>query len=366
MTWRRGALVLALLVVLSGCGPVSFGVGMQKILSDILFGQPKPRPTPVQSPETPLPPIFLPPAPLSLPANPCPSAPLGTPAQKEAEVNVDNPPQNGVYRWMGTYKRSASSAVFHYGVVSSEFENRLIEQSTNLGDYPATPLQGQPDHHFQFTTVQPDPYVAGDTEVITFTEQTYSPVNYNAALLQNNFDPNGGIDITDIKRLDPKGRIIEEFAPVKNGTNGNGVGVLIFALPLPAGNSGNTGLPAPDAPSSTEFSWEYASTDPVSQWTIRIAASEANKRVRVDACGQIVEGWPVSANVLITKNDPATGVPYAAPLAQTWNFVIAPQYGGIIVQESISGDAGNGATISTTEQLASMDWPPLPKTAGGT
>jgi len=365
MKLRRGALVLALLLVLSGCGPTSFGVGMQKILSDILFGQPKPKPTPVQTPEIPLPPITsLPPVSFTLPPNPCPSAPLGAPALKEAQVNVDNPPQDGVYRWMGTYQRKGAGSPVP--TTFSGFENRLLEQSTDLGDYPATPLQGQPDHHFTFKTVQPDPYVAGDTEVITYTMQTYSPVNYNAALIQDNFDPNGGIDITDITRLDATGQPIEEFAPVKNGTNGNGVGVLIFALPLPAGNSGNTGLPTPDAPNPAQFSWEYASSDPVNNWTIRIAASESNKRVRVDACGQIVDGWPVSANVLITKNDPATKVPYAAPLAQTWNFVIAPQYGGIIVSESITGDAGNGATINTNEQIASLDWPPLPKTGGGT
>ena len=364
MTWRRVALVLALLVTLSGCGPVTFGVGMQKILSDILFGQPKPKPTPVVSPETSLPPIFIPPPAVTLPTDPCPVAPVGSPALKEAEVNVDNPPQNGVYRWMGTYQRQAAGSPA--GTVYSNFENRYLLGSTNLGDYPATPLQGQPDHHFQFTTVQPDPYVRGDSEIITYTEQTYSPVNYNAALVQNNFDPNGGIDITEIRRVDQTGRTIEDFAPVKDGTNGNGEGVLIFALPLPAGNSGNTGLPTPDAPNPSSFSWEYATTDPVSQWTVRIAASEGNKRVRVDACGQIVDGWPVSANVQITKNDPATGLPYPSPLNQTWNYIVAPQYGGIIVMESITGDAGNGATIKTNEQLASLDWPPLPKGVGGT
>ncbi len=359
MTWRRGITALGLVLVLSACGPSTFGVGMQKILSDILFGQPKPTPTPIPSPYVPLPPLtFVPPV-ISLPADPCPSAPVGTPALKEAEVNVDAPPQDGVYRWMSTYQRIPAGV--RYGVAQSGFENRLIEDSKADPDYPATPVQGQPDHHFEFTTVQPDPYVEGDTEVITYSEQTYSPVNYNSALEQNNFDPNGGIDITDIKRLDAHGQTIEEFAPVKNG---NGEGLLIFALPLPAGNSGNTGLPAPDAPSATEFSWEYAASDPVSQWTIRIAASEGNKRVRVDACGQIVEGWPVSANVLIQKNDPATNAPYPGPLSQTWNFIIAPQYGGIIVSEAIDGDAGNGAVIHTSAQLATLDWPPLPAKAG--
>lgn len=362
MKLRQALLGVLLLVTLSACGPATFGVGMQRILSDILFGQPKPpAPKPVPSPETPLPPITtLPDFNFPEPVNPCPSAPVGTPALKESEVNVDAPPTDGVYKWMSSYHYSQPGS---FGPLRSGFDTRLIESSQNVGDYPATPAQGQPDHHFRFTEVMPDPYVKGDTQVITYDEQTYSPIDFNSASEQNNLDPNGGIDITDIKRLDPKGKIIEEFNPVKNG---NGAGLLVFALPLPAGNGGNTTGPTPDAPSSTEFSWEFTASDPVSQWTIRLAGSESNHRVRVDACGQIVDGWPVTANVQIVKNDPTTGIPYAGPLNQFWAFVVAPQYGGIIVQEAITGDAGNGATIAIQDQIASLDEQPLPAGTGGT
>ena len=363
MKTRKALIAGLLLIVLSACTPATYGVGMQKILSDILFGQPKPppSPSPAPSPETPLPPItFLPPPSLPEAVDPCPSAPLGTPALKESETNVDAPPTDGVYKWLTSTHYVPAGSV---SAVTSGFDTRLIEQSANLGDYPATPAQGQPDHHFQFTEVMPDPYEKGATEVITYQEQTYSPIDYNSASLQNNEDPNGGIAITDIKRFDPKGNLIEEFNPVKNG---NGAGVLVFALPLPAGNNGNTDAPTPDAPSTTEFSWEFTSVDPVSQWTIRIAGSEGSHRVRVDACGQIVDGWPVDANVQITKSDPTTHLPYAGPLNQVWHYVVAPQYGGLIVLETISGDAGNGATISISDQIASLDEAPLPPKTGGT
>jgi hypothetical protein len=46
--------------------------------------------------------------------------------------------------------------------------------------------------------------------------------------------------------------------------------------------------------------------------------------------------------------------------------VEAPQYGGLIVQETISGDAGNGDTVAIEDQIASLDEAPLPAGTGGT
>ena len=360
---RSRALPLLLVLAIAGCGPTTFSAGMQRILSNILFGQPAPKKTPAPLPPPPpaaLPPIPIAPPPVVARQNPCPSAPVGSPALRPIDVNVSAPAQNGTYKWLA-YSQIRGTA--GNSGVRSEFEQHYIEQAKQEADFPANPLQGQPDHHFTFTEVLPDMEVPGYTDIVSYAVQTYSPVNYNAIAFQDNFDPNGGVDITEIQRLDAAGNQVEDFNPVKNG---NGEGVLIFALPLPAGNGGNSGLPTPDAPDPDHFSWEYATSDPVSQWTIQIAASELNKQERVDACGQIVDAWPVEAKLFITKKDPATGLPYPNQLEQDWKYWVAPQYGGMIVKQSLSGDIGNGGTIDFFDQLASLDIAPLPRTEGST
>ena len=115
---RRTLTFAAAGLVLSGCGPTGFSVGMERLISNVVFGvfNPKPQPSPQAEPLPEAPSIPLPlsidfGANLPVDNSPCPEAPPGTPADKAATTNVDSTSTDGEYRWYSTYTRTPSGSV---------------------------------------------------------------------------------------------------------------------------------------------------------------------------------------------------------------------------------------------------------------
>jgi hypothetical protein len=386
---RKSLTFAALAMFLSGCGPTGFNVGMERLISNVVFGmfQPKPQPSPQE-----LPPLQAPSIPLpasidfgsNLPADnsPCPEAPPGTPADKAATTNVDSAATNGMYKWYSSYNRSVSGPGGG-GSATSGFETREVIDAHYVGQ-DASSVGGQPDYVYQWTEVKPDPWQTGYVDELTYQARTYSnldnpPATFIlSATYSGNYDPDAGIDLIDLKRFKGTGRsgtLAEEFAPTQASHTVNGQvfsgtpGLLIFTLPVPGTSAGlpvvggqpPSPVPNPTSNGTNQFGWQAQASDPTHQWTEQINAFEGNQRVVVDACGAVVDGWPVTATLTISKNDPATGTPYTSPLTITWKYIVAPQYGGIIVSESFDGDSGYGSTVKTQEVLGSLQIAPLPK-----
>jgi hypothetical protein len=81
------------------------------------------------------------------------------------------------------------------------------------------------------------------------------------------------------------------------------------------------------------------------------------KRDRVDACGEVVDGWAVES----TQTFSGTG--QTAP-PRKYRYVIAPQLGGIIISEEIH-TAGPQGNTDVTLSLGQVKPAPLPPQAQG-
>ncbi len=79
------------------------------------------------------------------------------------------------------------------------------------------------------------------------------------------------------------------------------------------------------------------------------------KRERVDACGEVVDGWLVQATQ--TFSGPAQTAP-----PRTYNYIVAPQLGGIIISEEVHTATAQGNTDVTFSlgQLKPAPLPPAP------
>lgn len=84
----------------------------------------------------------------------------------------------------------------------------------------------------------------------------------------------------------------------------------------------------------TAVAWKDAVTDPLSQTTVNYDATIIGK-ARVNACGQPIDTWKVSATAnVVSPNENLTVV---------LTTYFAPQYGGLIVEEDVSYSGTVGA-----------------------
>ncbi|HLF41313.1 MAG TPA: hypothetical protein VI854_07560, partial [Acidimicrobiia bacterium] len=78
-------------------------------------------------------------------------------------------------------------------------------------------------------------------------------------------------------------------------------------------------------------------------------------RERVDACGEIVDGWAVEATQTFSGQGTAT---------RTYKYIVAPQLGGIIVSEEFHATTPQGTT-DLVISLGQLKPSPLPAQKSG-
>ncbi len=76
------------------------------------------------------------------------------------------------------------------------------------------------------------------------------------------------------------------------------------------------------------------------------------KRDRVDACGEVVDGWVVESTQTFSS-----GAQTAPP--RTYRYIVAPQLGGLIISEELHINTGAGTT-DVTLSLGQLNPSPLP------
>lgn len=255
------------------------------------------------------------------PTGPCPSAPPGTFPTEAATSDPTGPPQPGNYRWKFVVPGKRTALV----------EHRIFDESAVVRD-PLSSTGGQ-----VFTFDEMVPY-QGYNIVTTYQVKTGAPrVTENLSQYGTNIDleagtPDRGLSIVRVQEVDEAGNPVgSAFTPTPP----------VLLLPLP--------LELPD-------SFEGIGTDPTSGTTLTNVASVVG-RARIDACGQIVDGWQVTG----TETYLAPGV----TLRTTVTYNVATQLGGMLDYLAQVPVASVGEAVTATTQTLGQVAPTAPASSSG-
>ena len=382
--WRSSRRLLAAglaAVFLTGCVERDApGVGIQKLAADIVFGVKPPAETPPPNlepgqagpgdattyvPEAPSPadqsaafgggnfsgptgrpgPRLPRVTPIGPPKSTCPPAALTAFPAKEAGQTVEGVPAEGQYRW----KRTGTQTVATLPGVKlpvAGFEQRLVRNIVKVSDTEYTFETVQPELGTNVTTistfkvkigavsknvtppVQPPDMTHPTSPVpLPVTPPGTQPTLPKPPLPGNvsGGDPERGISLMKLQRVDAAGNSSElTFSPA----------VLYLPLEVVPGEEFNA-----------------VGIDPRTGSVLQNKAKVV-KRERVDACGEVVDGWAVES----TQTFSGTG--QTAP-PRTYRYIIAPQLGGIIISEEIHTATAQGNT-DVTFSLGQLKPSPLP------
>ena len=265
------------------------------------------------------------------PEGPCPAAKLTAFPKKSASVDVVGTPPEGLYRWKRPLFTTKNTAF-------SPPEKSLPFTLQSRGIRRVT--KGTTDHDFDFEMVAPDDFVPGDTIITAFH------VNTNKALIADRrvdsrsigvvnipgtdvriSYPNdeAGIFISSIEVQDAKGTQVSLFKPVQP----------MLVLPLEGGIL------------RTGQSFRSVGIDASSGQAI-VNDGITGRASRIDACGEIVEGYSVSLKQILTRdldmNDPVGAAATIANRQQTREvgYTFATEYGALPIGETLSiGDVNS-------------------------
>ena len=345
---RRAALVAAVALLLAACGGGGkAGVGIENLTSDIVFGSgdsdvaapanfnPPPISSSRATADLDLPEQFFAPvqrAPKPRPAlraeAECPEAALNEFPDRSADLNIPMDPvqlpREGAYRWKkaGTLIEENTDTT----LAVDGFERRLIRNvevtsETKDAEDKTTALT------FTYETVQPD-IATNNVVVTTFLVKTngtrprvFSPSGEGEV---STGDPEAGVTIKSIEVFDQAGSRVSSFLPP--------VGLLLLPLRVVPGSE-----------------HQASALDPRSRTQMTIDATVI-KRDRVDACGELVEGWRVESTLTVSSPD--------GNFVRDYDYFVATQYGGVLIFENIT-EAGSDLELTYT--LGQQDPDPLPE-----
>jgi len=286
--------------------------------------------------------------PLTPPKSTCPPAALTAFPAKEAGQTVEGKPAEGQYRWKRSGKQTVATLP---GVVLpiGGFEQRLVRNVKKISDTEFTFETVQPELGSEITTISTfkvkigglSRSVSPPVEPPNLTNPTSPvplpftppapPVSVPKPQIPGTVsagDPERGISLTKLQRVDKAGNISElTFTP----------GVLYLPLDIVPGE-------------------EYTAVG-IDTRTGSVLQHQAKvlKRDRVDACGEVVDGWVVESTQTFSS-----GAASAPP--RSYRYIVAPQLGGVIISEEfhISSAAGTTDVVLSLGQLNPAPLPPPP------
>ncbi|MEY2424694.1 MAG: hypothetical protein QOI61_266 [Actinomycetota bacterium] len=256
---------------------------------------------------------------------PCPAAKLTAFPKASASVLVKDKPVEGVYRWKKNLLQIKDATKTPPIMINQPFalQNRAIRRVTNEGT-----------HQFSYQMLAPDPFIGGDTVITTFR------VNTNPELLVDrtvaartigvtnipgtdvrvaNPSDAPGIFITGVEVQDGSGARVSSFSPVQP----------MLVVPLEGGivRSGQT--------------FQSVGIDATTGTAIRNDGI-VGRTSRVDACGEIVEGYSITLHQVLTSDVPVDDpIGSAARLGTRQEtreiaYTFATQYGALPIAETLS------------------------------
>jgi hypothetical protein len=339
----------------AGCvQPSSPGVSVSPLKADIVFGVKDVVETPAPPPNFAPAPVFfddeplleddsfdqkvleipqlrpIPTTPTAAAApNPCPPAALTAFPAKIAEVHVDGMPKEGVYK----FKRTLSATPTGGETATLEgYEQRVIRN--------IKPTAGS-DHEFSYEVLQPDNFNPGKFIVTTFR------VNTNPAIIKSveqapqtvGVVPVPGAEAIVTPPQDEPGIFVDRFEYLNK--DGSRAGTFEPVRPLKY-------LPLDEGIVRPGQTFDTVGIDATTGTVIRHQGTVLRK-TRVDACGDVVEGWLVEA--VQTSTDDL--------VERRYFYNVATQYGSLFIAENVTASGSDG-TGSVDLSLADIDPEPLP------
>lgn len=267
----------------------------------------------------------------SLPKTPCPDASVNAFPSEPAPLDVPNDrrPAIGSYRW----KRSGSVTVNNIKLPVSGFEQHLVRNIKELGASSNTAAvpgsAASPGVIFSYETVQPDAngkVVVTTWQVDTSAAQNTTQLGLNTPTV-NEGSPERGLVIKKIDVFDAQGNLQSSFAPLS--------GLLMLPLPVQQG-----------------LQFQSVAIDPATGEEATFNG-QVLPRQRVDACGEIIEGWQVKG--MQTFSNSAT--------TRTEELIVATQLGGLVISDKVQqADATGANAIDTLISIGQQKPDPLPAT----
>ena len=267
-------------------------------------------------------------------AEECPAAALTAFPSESAEVAVKGLPREGVYKFKRTLSATGASGE---AVSRSGFEQRVIRNVKPT----AKPYE------FTYEVVQPDNFNPGRFAVTSFR------VNSNPAVIQSvNQAPQtiGVVPVPGVEQIitppsDEPGIFVDRIAYL----NADGVEVEPFEPLRPLKY-----LPLDEGILRAGQTFDTIGIDAGSGTVIRHQGTVVRK-TRVDACGDVVEGWLVEATQT-ASNDQTTG-----PVSERKYFYnIATQLGSLFIAENTTYTSGDN-TASVELSIAELEPTPIPE-----
>ena len=225
-------------------------------------------------------------------ANDCPKAPLGSSPDEVAEDKATKPPVEGIYRYKISGTRSFTYANgAKVDVPVTGFQPRLVRNVKVTGT------------DWTYETVQP----VGDGGVlITGWSVNNDPAgrSVNPPYVGENpirvSEPDGGVSITSQAYFDEEGNAAGTFKPITP--------VTYLQIPVLEGQEFNS-----------------VGVDP--KGFVQQVSGQALKRQTVDACGKLVDGWLVTADVKETRA--------GEPSTRKEELVVSTPFGGIVTSQRV-------------------------------
>ena len=299
---RLGLVAVAVALVLPGCARApQQGVNVKPLTTELVFGVPEvdetAAPPNFTPPDDPFPVFEVPRRPTTRPvprvedppppSTACPEAePTAFPKRVEGTV-VPNRPTEGVHTWrvQGT-QRIASGVVSLLGVVTRTVKNvRQVSQGL-----------------FRFD-VEEQEIVFASKKLVTQTFEVRQS--------------NDGVN--------PDGIFLRSIRVTAEGSTSNfNPDPPIMLLPIPVRIGAN---PVGVVGANAQEQMDTTGVDPTSQAALRHKGTVLN-RFTVDACGEVVQGWFVNADQRFVN-------PRGETFNRNYNYMIATQYGGIIIWEHV-------------------------------
>ncbi|MGI8792057.1 MAG: hypothetical protein ACR2H3_02585 [Acidimicrobiales bacterium] len=339
-------LLLGVALVSAACvSPDAPDVGVNKVEAKLVFGV-KPPDEPTKSPGEEVnrlvaappdltksidlsgikpPPPFLPPdLTPSKPESDCPTAPSGAAARDAAPVNVSSKARNGVARW----KRGGSVTINSDGQKAplAGFESRIVRNAKKVNDSTYT-----------FETVQPSLGNPNQFFVQYFQANT-DKVNRDPTSGVGTVNSPAKVGEADRGLLLVKSEVRDRTDTIVPGSVFQPTTALLM-LPLPI---------------TSQEQWESAAVDPKTGYSIVMNATVRTVRT-IDACGELMIGWFVESTQRFSaasSQNPGSG-------EIRYDFMVATQYGGQIIQERFAPVEGDAFDLSFTQGQVDPD--PLPK-----
>ena len=249
----------------------------------------------------------------------CPEAPVSAAPAEEATLVVKGTPETGVYRWNRKGVQKITTPIPLTLEIGGS-EKRLIRNvaKSGGGDFTYELAQGE----------------LGSDEIVvtTFMVRPNAPSRRVAAgPVDARFGtPDRGLSIVKIERFNAKtGQLASTFEPV----------TPVLLLPIPV-------LPGEQIQSS--------GVDPRTLDVLQINA-KVTRRKRVDACGEVVDGWGVEGTRTFSRSS-TPGTP------QTYDYIVATQLGAMLISEHIKVTNAQGS-FDGTFSIGQLDPGPLPDDA---